>query len=212
MTEYFDFHHHSFTSDFGIYNLKFNEALPSGYFSAGIHPDLMSENFDEKFTWLTEISRHKNCVAIGECGLDARYDNVGLQMEGFEKQIRLANNLKKPLIIHCVKSFPTVIEMTRKAKIPTIMHGFNKRKTIGDELLNRQFMLSFGKSLLYNVNLQTFFKEMPPDKFFIETDSADVNIEELYLKVAELKEITVEELNLQITENLKLINFPLKNG
>lgn len=209
---YFDFHHHNFSSNFGIYNLKFTDSLPEGYFSAGIHPDSISKNLDLQLEWLADAAANNRCVAIGECGLDARYDNFSLQMEVFKNQISLANKMRKPLIIHCVKSFPEIIEMSRKAEVPVIIHGFNKRKTIGDALLQRHFMLSFGKSLLYNVNLQTFFKEIPPDRFFIETDSAKVEIEDLYLKAAELKKMTVEELNLQITENLKSINFPFENG
>src|SRR5690606_22422865 len=154
----------------------------------------------------------ENCVAIGECGLDARYENADLQKRVFEKQIMLANEVQKPLIIHCVKSFPAIIEICRNAAVPVVIHGFNKRKTIGDELLEKQFMLSFGKSLMYNVNLQAFFKAMPPNRFFIETDSADIEIEKLYRKAAELRNITIEELNLQIPENLKSINLPLQNG
>ncbi|MBD8017302.1 TatD family hydrolase [Kaistella pullorum] len=209
---YFDFHHHNSNTDFGIYNLKFNDELPKTYFSAGIHPDSISEDLEQKFDWLERMALLENCVAIGECGLDARYENADLQKHVFEKQIMLANEVQKPLIIHCVKSFPAIIEICRNAAVRVVIHGFNKRKTIGDELLEKQFMLSFGKSLMYNVNLQAFFKAMPPNRFFIETDSADIEIEKLYRKAAELRNITIEELNLQIPENLKSINLPFQNG
>ncbi|MCB4234147.1 hypothetical protein LDL59_00905 [Kaistella anthropi] len=49
-----------------------------------------------------------------------------------------------------------------------IVHGFNKRKTIGDEMLKNEFCLSFGKSALYNVNLQDFLKEIPIDQLFLK--------------------------------------------
>lgn len=209
---HFDFHHHDPKKTFGIYNLPFDEETPPNFFSAGIHPDFLTENLEQKWEWLKITAQHENCVAIGECGLDARFGNHNLQNDVFKKQILLANSLQKPLIIHCVKSFPALISLLKIAEVPVIIHGFNKRKTIGKELLSHHFNLSFGKSLLYNVNLQAFFKEIPLTQFFIETDSGDVEIDELYLKAADLKKISVEELNFQIAENLKTIKIPLKNG
>ena len=84
-----------------------------------------------------------------------------------------------------------------------IIHGFNKRKTIGDELLKNDFCLSFGKSALYNVNLQDFLKEIPIDQLFLETDSADFEIKDLYYKIAELKSCRIEDFQKKIKENLK---------
>ena len=90
-----------------------------------------------------------------------------------------------------------------------IVHGFNKRKTIGDELLKNDFCLSFGKSVLHNVNLQDFVNEFPTEKLFLETDSASFELEDLYLKVAELKNMEPENLKMQIIKNLKSIHISL---
>ncbi|OWK74866.1 hydrolase TatD [Flavobacteriaceae bacterium JJC] len=208
--EFFDFHHHDFDRNFGIYNLKLNEEPPENFFSAGIHPQAISENIEADFAWIKEISKLGNCVAIGECGLDGLIKvDEKLQEEVFEMQIELANELNKPLIIHCVKRFSQVIRFRKKAKVPVIIHGFNKRKSIGDELFKNQFYLSFGKSVLYNVNLQGFLKGFPLDQIFIETDSADFDIKELYQKVSELKNISVEDIQLRIRENLKNLQIPI---
>ncbi len=81
---FFDFHHHDSGKNFGIYNLKFTEIPPENYFSAGIHPDAVSDGLDEKLHWLREISAHENCVAIGECGLDGLIDvDEELQRKAF---------------------------------------------------------------------------------------------------------------------------------
>ena len=206
---FFDFHHHNPEIKFGIYNLKFGESIPENSFSAGIHPDSIVENMDEKFLWLKEISKNKNCVAIGECGLDGLIQvDEKLQEEFFEKQIFLANEIQKPLIIHCVRRFSQLIPFRKKAKVPMIVHGFNKRKIIGEDLLKHDFYLSFGKSVLHNVNLQDFVKNFPIEKMFFETDSADFEIENLYKKVAELKNLSLEEFNQKITKNLRFLNIP----
>lgn len=92
-----------------------------------------------------------------------------------------------------------------------IIHGFNKRKSIGDELLKNGFYLSFGKSILSNVNLQDFFSEIPLDKIFLETDAANISIQEIYQKAAALRHLETEELALKIEKNLHAINIPV-NG
>ena len=79
-----------------------------------------------------------------------------------------------------------------------VVHGFNKRKTIGNELQKHDFYLSFGKSVLQNVNLQEFVKEFPTDKLFLETDDSDFDIQLLYQKVSDLKNLKVENCFFEI--------------
>ena len=50
--------------------------------------------------------------------------------------------------------------------------------------------------------MQTTLKEIPLEKIFIETDDADFDIAELYQKAAEIKEISVEDVQKVITKNL----------
>ena len=207
---FFDFHHHDAAKNLGIYNLKFNEIPPENYFSAGIHPDAVADDFEEKLKWIREISAHKNCIAIGECGLDGLIDvDEKLQQKAFLAQIEIANSLQKPLIIHCVKRFSQLLKFRKMSKVPMIVHGFNKRKTIGDDLLKNGLCLSFGKSVLYNVNLQDFVKHLPIEKLFLETDSADFEIKELYQKVADLKNMRLEDLSKKIKNNLQNLQIPI---
>lgn len=204
----FNFHHHNNLETNGIYNLNFGELRPEGLFSAGIHPQTVKENLSDEFEWLNKVATDKNCVAIGECGLDARFpQTLQFQNETFTKQISLASDLQKTLIIHCVNQFPEIIQLKKLSETPMIIHGFNKRKTIGDELLRHGFHLSFGKSILSNVNLQDFFSQIPLDKIFLETDAADVSIQEIYHKAAALRNLEMEELTQIIEENLHSINI-----
>lgn len=206
--KFFDFHHHDSAKSSGIYNLRFREEIPQFYFSTGIHPHSINENIEEHFFWLNGIVQHKSCVAIGECGLDGLIDiDDKLQEEVFERQIFLANEINKPLIIHCVKRFSRLIHFKKIAKVPMIVHGFNKRKTIANELWKHDFYLSFGKSVLQNVNLQDFVKDFPVEKLFLETDSAHFEIEDLYKKTAELKNINLEDFTQKIKENLLFLQI-----
>ena len=203
----FNFHHHTLGNFYGIYNLELGENVPESYFSVGIRPKDIDENWQKHFEAFKKISLQDNCLAIGECGLDALIDiDANLQKTVFERQILWANEIQKPVIIHCVKWFQELIPFQKLAEVPLIIHGFNKKKSVTDEMLKHGFFLSFGKSVLYNLSLQSILKEIPIDKIFLETDDTDFDIAELYQKVSEIKEISLEELQKKISENLQSIN------
>jgi len=207
--DFFDFHHHKKNIPNGIYNLNI-EQIPADFpYSIGIHPkDIDVNNLDNQFKWMRNMIS-ENCFAIGECGLDSFAEaEEKIQEEVFLRQIRFANEVKKPIIIHCVRKFYEVISFKKYAEQPMIIHGFNKKERIAEDLLKNNFYLSFGKAVLYNLSLQNTLKITPLDKIFLETDNDDFSIEELYGKVSEIKGISLENLNKQILENLETI----KNG
>ena len=207
--DFFDFHHHKKNIPNGIYNLNI-EQIPADFpYSIGIHPkDIDVNNLDNQFKWMRNMIS-ENCFAIGECGLDSFAEaEEKIQEEVFLRQIRFANEVKKPIIIHCVRKFYEVISFKKYAEQPMIIHGFNKKERIAEDLLKNNFYLSFGKAVLYNLSLQNTLKITPLDKIFLETDNDDFSIEELCGKVSEIKGISLENLNKQISENLETI----KNG
>lgn len=207
--DFFDFHHHKKNMPNGIYNLDIEQIPPDFPYSIGIHPkDIDMNKIDNQFEWMKNMI-FENCFAIGECGLDSFAETEEkIQEEVFLRQIRFANEVKKPIIIHCVRKFYEVISFKKYAEQPMIIHGFNKKERIAEDLLKNNFYLSFGKAVLYNLSLQNTLKITPLDKIFLETDNDDFSIEELYEKVSEIKGISLENLNKQISENLETI----KNG
>lgn len=207
--EFFDFHHHKKQVAYGIYNIDIETSAPDFLYSAGIHPkDIDEENIENQFKWLQSVISEK-CFAIGECGLDSTVlSSMKLQEEVFLRQIQMANDLKKPIIVHCVRKFYEVISFRKFSQQPMIVHGFNKKEKVAEDLLKNNFYLSFGKAVLYNLSLQNTVKKIPLDKFFLETDNDNFNVADLYLKVSELKGISLEKLHSQILENLDT----LKNG
>lgn len=207
--DFFDFHHHKKNMPNGIYNLDIEQIPPDVPYSIGIHPkDIDVNAVDRQFEWMkNRVS--ENCLAIGECGLDSFVEtDQKIQEDVFLRQIQFANEVKKPMIIHCVRKFYEVISFKKYAEQPMIIHGFNKKERIAEDLLKNNFYLSFGKAVLYNLSLQNTLKITPLDKIFLETDNDDFSIEELYGKVSEIKGISLENLNKQIAENLETI----KNG
>lgn len=201
----FDFHHHH-ENQFGIYNKPLVEDFYEGYYSVGIHPKDISNNWKSTLNFLKIQAEKSNCLTIGECGLDGLIEvNLDLQKEVFKEHIILANYLKKPLTIHCVKRFSELIPFKKTSSVPMIIHGFNKKQNIFREMIQHGFYLSFGKALLQNVSLQNSFKECPIDQFFLETDDSQISILEIYQKAAELKGLSLEEIQNQIKFNLENI-------
>jgi TatD DNase family protein len=126
---FFNFHHHNPQISYGIYNSTPEEKIPEHYFSVGIHPQNINEQWENDLENLKMISQNPKCLAIGECGLDALVNiDENLQKKIFEAQILWANQIQKPVIIHCVKRFQELIPFQKIAKVPMIIHGFNKKK------------------------------------------------------------------------------------
>ncbi len=152
---------------------------------------------------LKRISINKNVLAIGECGLDKICDvDLDLQQEVFVQQIELANAIGKPIIIHCVRAYEEVLMLLKKEKasVPVIFHGFNKNKIIADKIIANGYYLSFGKAL-QKPQTAAIISGVPADRIFLETDDADISIEEIYHLAASACSIDEASLILQIQKN-----------
>lgn len=209
--EFFNFHTHQFTNQSTILELvnqypqEFDETIP--VYSVGIHPwHIKEDQIDAELKIVEDKLQNKNCLAVGECGLDKRIEvPLELQIPVFEKQLALAEKYKKPVVIHCVAAFQEVTEIKKKLKIsvPMIIHGFAKNKQLAEQLLKDGFYLSFGKYLLKNPDLKTVFQNIPNGRFFLETDSMEENIQQVYELASEYKNINLKELQEIISSNYK---------
>jgi TatD DNase family protein len=86
-----------------------------------------------------------------------------------------------------------------------IIHGFSKNKQLAEQLIKDGFYLSFGKYLLKNPDLKTVFESVPNDRFFLETDTIEEDIQQVYNIASEYKNITIKELQDIISSNCKIV-------
>lgn len=178
--------------------------------SIGIHPwygklDELAKNMK----YLNVLARQANVKMIGECGLDKlRGEPIGHQVQMLEAQVLLAEQLQKPLILHCVKAFEELIALKKRlgVKVPMILHGFNKKHEMAQQLMAQGFCLSFGAAVLKSDEIARVLKEINRP-FFLETDDSNVDIVEIYERVAEIKKISVDELKDVIFANWKQLVF-----
>ncbi len=173
-------------------------------YSVGLHPWNIKEGIFHFEQHLISETKKFNAIAIGEIGLDKAINtDFSLQESVFTSQLKVAKHLQKPIIIHCVKAFSELLTIKKKNETNTawIIHGYQKNMEIARSLLKANCYLSFGKAILKNEKLQTTFKQIPNNKFFLETDDSEISIIKIYNKAAELKEIKLEDLKKQIQIN-----------
>jgi TatD DNase family protein len=192
-----------------IYNNGLNINSSDPYLSAGIHPWYIDNSYEKKLESLRKLARKKKVIAIGECGLDKLTDSsFTLQEQIFIEQIKIAEEVRKPLIIHCVKAFDDLIRIKKKmaVKVPCIVHGYNNNEQIAIQLFKHGFFLSFGKAILTNdSNAFKTLRIAEAGKFFLETDDAALPISLIFTKAAEIKETGINELKQELFLNFKLL-------
>ena len=218
-TPFVDIHtHNAKTNDdlIQIVNLDLEQLCPEeGLFSYGIHPWVLDKadfQAEEALNKLKENLQQPQVMALGEAGLDKFHTNTyQQQIRLFERQIVLSENLKKPMILHDVKSHNEIITLRRKnkAKQPWILHGFNGTEQDIQQLTGQRLYLSVGESLLHSERKITkSLKNIPLEMLFLETDMAEIGIETVYEAAADLLEMDTNALRAQIFSNFAKLFEP----
>lgn len=169
-------------------------------YSIGIHPWYLQENrLESDLEMISKKIKENACLALGECGLDKRIEiPLEKQIKVFKAQLGLIQDLKikKPIILHCVAAYQEVINIKKELNIenPMIIHGFSKNTEVAQSLINNGFYLSFGKYLLRNPDLSKVFLNIPDDRFFLETDTIEETIEQVYERAAAIKKRSISNM------------------
>jgi TatD DNase family protein len=205
----FDSHTHNFgTKNRGIVQLSKSavDNLPT-YFSFGIHPKEIDVDLLEIAEICEELNLNNGFLAIGEIGLDNRYDNFPQQEEHYVFQLKLAAKFNKPVILHCVNSWDRCRFLHEKNALGTtlIYHGFNKASITEHVLDYRKSIISIGESILSNQQLQKAIEQIPLDRLLLETDMGEGELIDTYRMVAEIKTLSLHALIKQLDQNAKRI-------
>lgn len=239
--------------------------------TVGLHPIHTAPSFHDEdegadapemefdYGYYLKLAKHPKVVAIGECGFDYFHlpSDVGhsvgtqypedaktLQKEAFLAQIKLAHEVRKPLMLHCRSAESSLSEIERphnayrdlidtlkaqnsqlKASAPGISHFFSGTLEEARELLEMGFYFTFGGAITLpkkpnGADFEALVKLVPLDRILIETDAPYVAplkyrgrrnepsyVEEVVVKLAEFRSISVSEMERITLENTKTI-FP----
>lgn len=194
----------------GIQNIDIDDTVNidvSFFYSTGIHPWNVNDSSqcEKILTFIKDNYDNPRFLAIGECGLDrASAHDFKCQKEFFIKQIELSERSGKPMILHVVRSYPEIIEIRKNtnAKSPWIIHGFQANESIAEQLLRHDIFLSLGDVLFKNeIRAKHLLHIIPPEKLFLETDTAEREISDVYSRATSLKGINIDIFRNDIFNN-----------
>jgi len=213
--DYIDIHNHQVKPVRGVFaveNLMAHESISpesisAEAFTAGIHPwYLNNENRKQLLKYVLKVSGNPDLIALGEAGFDKlRGPAMELQRTTFEEQVHIACANQKPLIIHCVRAWDELLAVHKNLKPPIswMVHGFRGRKELASQLLARGMYISLWFDFVLRPESEELLKFIPKNRIFLETDGADVAIEDIYRKVAAHLQISEDELKSIIFSNYK---------
>lgn len=173
----------------------------------------LSENELEKEINFIKKNKEK-IVAVGEVGMDFKESNeIERQTRNFEKFIELSKKIDKTIIVHSRKAERECIEILEKLGArKVLMHCFCGNMKLVEKIIKNEWYMSIPTNVKFSTQFQEIVKKVPIKKLLCETDSPYLhpnkefpnkpqNVIESYKKIAEIKNLTLSEVEKNIEEN-----------
>jgi TatD DNase family protein len=177
-------------------------------------------NVDSEIEFIKkQIKTNDKVLAIGEVGLDYASENANKkkQKEVFQKFIELSEKTKKPIIIHSRKAEADVVDMLESSSVKlAIMHCFSGKFKIVKRIQDNNWFFSIPTNIVRSQQFQKIVDETRLSQIFTETDAPYLSpykdkmnepsfITESIKKIAEIKNMTDEEISNQIFMNYQRV-------
>jgi TatD DNase family protein len=190
----------------------------------GLHPCSVKKDFEKELYIVESWLAKRKFAAVGEMGTDLYWDKTfwDQQVEAFTIQVGWAKKYKLPIVVHCRESIDQTIELTEKLQdgnLTGVFHCFTGDVTQAEKLIKLGFFLGIGGVATFKKGgMENVLPHIPIDRIVLETDSPYLTPtphrgkrnEPSYIplignRVAEIKNISVDELKSATTQNaLKL--------
>lgn len=193
--------------------LKLCEKYDFIYAACGVHPHDTQNLCEDDMLMLKKLLEHPSCVALGEIGLDYYYDNSerDKQRTWFDRQLKLARELNKPVVIHTRDAMADTIDILKANKESSgIIHCYSGSRESAKILLDMGYYISFAGPLTFK-NANTALEVaayVPEDRLLIETDSpylspvpyrgkrnCPVYVAEVAKRLAEIRKVSYEYIS-----------------
>ncbi|AFE54514.1 hypothetical protein RTB9991CWPP_03250 [Rickettsia typhi str. B9991CWPP] len=205
--------------------LKIAEQYKNVFASVGVHPCEVNEK--KRLVTALEIialTNYKKIISIGETGLDYYHKpyNKKLQRDSFIAHIHASSATNLPIIVHTREADEDTIDILtsemHNSNFPGLIHCFTSSKNLAAKMLDIGLYISVSGIITFKnaTDLQEIVKYIPLDRLLIETDSPYLAptpmrgkqnepafVRYVAEKVAELKNITSQEVASVTTHNFK---------
>lgn len=196
------------------------ESFDFVYAAVGIHPENCGDFELGMIDRLRQMAKNPRVVAIGEIGLDyywAENPPRELQQEVLRRQLRLAEELGLPVIIHDRDAHGDTLEIVREfPRVRGVFHCFAGSVEMARELIKMGWMLSFNGAVTFKnaKRAPEVIAAVPLEKLMIETDAPYLTpvphrgerndssyVRLVAEKIAQIKGLTPEEVEKATWEN-----------
>jgi TatD DNase family protein len=205
-------------------SLKLADKYPNMVYPAlGIHPwnvNLLKENeLEETLKLIQEQHQKKTVVAIGEIGLDYKYEMIwAKQLMVFDKMLHLAEELALPVIIHSRGTTAKIVDMLPSYNLKRVLlHWFSHPMSALYKAIDHGYFITDGPPVAYSNGIREVVKKVPLTNFLTETDGpvtyrkAPFNgqmtkpsfIRTVIEAVAEVKQVNATDAAEQIAKNFE---------
>ena len=181
------------------------------WLSVGLHPWDVTGDDENELESIGEMAKNPQVIAIGECGFDTLKGPAhDLQEQAFIRQVEISERVRKPMILHVVRDFDSVIRLRRQLKPtqPWLIHGFRGGLQQSCQLYTHGIQISLG----LKCNLQTL-QHIPSDRLFLETDGL-CPISRVIQTAATVRNQSVSAIESLVTNNIScfLLREPYYGG
>ena len=196
--------------------IKLAEKFPSVFATCGYHPHEAVKAPKRYLYELENMAAHPKVVAIGEMGLDYHYNfsDPKIQQKVYREQLELAVALQLPAVVHCRNSDDDILQGINESACENgVIHCFASNVEFAEKILKTGFHISFTGMITFVKELEEVVIEIPLERMMVETDSPYLspkphrgkknepkNVLHVAEKIAELKEIDLEEVAESTTE------------
>lgn len=187
---------------------------PFVYGAAGVHPSETAELNEENFKWLAEQCKQTKIVAVGEIGLDYYWEEPEheIQKIWFERQLELAREVKKPVIIHsreAAKDTYDIMCAHKASELGGVVHCYSYSAEMALDFVKMGFSIGIGGVVTFKngKKMKEVVEAVPIEKILIETDSpylapepnrgkrnSSLNLPYIARQIAEIKNMSYDEV------------------
>ena len=213
------------------------------YATVGLHPIHTSKSFHDEeeigaggkeftshgeqfdYDFYKQLALHPKVVAIGECGLDKfrslEVEELKKQEENFRKQIELADEVGKPLMLHIRNAYANAFKILKNHReVKGNLHFFAGTVEDANPFLDLGFSFSFTGVVTFALQYDEVVRYLPLERIMSETDAPFVApvpyrgkrnepayVVEVVKKIAEIRGENLEEVRAQLLKNAKKFFF-----
>lgn len=193
--------------------------------TVGVHPHEVKLIEDDWYDEFRTLAKSGRVVAYGEIGLDYHYDHSPreVQRERFREQVRLARELRLPIVIHTREAQEDTIAILKEEKagdVGGVFHCFSGDAWLAKDALDLGFYLSFSGVITFQnaTMLRDIVKTVPLDRILVETDAPYLTpvphrgkrnepayVRHVADKIAEIHGISAQDVEDATAQNTKLL-------